>query len=141
LVDQKLEMAFAFEIKDGTRPTWGMLTRDGAPKPRYFGLKLLNVLGPRRLLVRGEGTYVKALASRDAQKTSLILVNYDPRGINNEIVPVVFSGLVPDASYTVRQRNLKEEESVVLPASSTGTLSRLVTMGPNAIVAVELMPE
>ncbi len=142
LVDQKLELAFAFEIKDGLNPTWGMMTRDGLEKPRYHALNLLNALGPRRLIVRGEGTRVKALASRDFQKISLVLVNYDRAGQHQEVVPVTFSGLSPNANYRFIQRSLQAEESnVLLRTSSTGVLSRIVSMAPNATYSIELTPQ
>jgi hypothetical protein len=142
LVDQKLEMAFAFEIKDGVNPSWGILTRDGQTKPRYHALSLLNVLGPRRLNVQGEGTWVKALASRDFQNIALILVNYDKTGQHSEVVPVTFTGLIPSTSYRLIQRSLESEEAnVVMQSSSTGILSRIVSMQPNSTYSIELIPE
>lgn len=142
LVDQKLEMAFAFEIKDGVNPTWGMLTRSGTPKPRYYGLKLLNSLGPRRLVVRGEGSWVKALASQDFQKTAVVLVNYDRAGQHQEVVPVTITGLTPNVPYTITQKSLQQEDkSVVLTSSSTGILSQIISMSPNSVYAIEVMTE
>lgn len=142
LVDQKLEMAFAFEIKDGVNPSWGMLTRDGIEKPRYHALKLLDVLGSKRVEVRGEGTWVTALASRDFQKISLVLVNYDRLGTHSEVVPVTFTGLTPNTSYQFVQKSLSSEEAnVVLSSSSTGTLSRIVSMSPNSTYSIELIPQ
>ena len=142
LVDQELEMAFAFEIKDGINPSWGMLTHDGVEKPRYHALKLLNVLGPRRVEVRGEGTWVSALASRDFQNISLVLVNYDQTGAHSEVVPVTFTGLTPNTSYRfIRKSLLTEEANVILTSTSTGTLSQIVSMAPNSTYSIELIPQ
>lgn len=142
LVDQELEMAFAFEIKDGINPSWGILTRDGAEKPRYQALKLLNALGSRRIEVRGEGTWVSALASRDLQNISLVLVNYDQKGAHSEVVPVTFTGLIPNTSYRFIRKSLTAEEAnVLLNSSSTGTLSQIVSMAPNSTYSITLAPQ
>lgn len=138
LVEEKLEMAFAFEIKDGQEPRWGIMSYTGAKKPRYYGLKLLNVLGRSRLTVTGEGTWVSALASREFGTIAAVIVNYDLTSTHHETVPVTFTGL-PAGRYQLTQQDLTGvESSAVFTVNQSGTLSRILSMKPNSAYALQL---
>jgi xylan 1,4-beta-xylosidase len=95
LLKQKVNLAFSFEIKDGPQPSWGVLSYDGRRKPRYYALKMLNEIGDKQLSLIGEGTYVRGVASYQDNTIKLILVNYDKRNSNTELVPVRFYNLAP----------------------------------------------
>ena len=141
LIEQDLEMAFLFEIKDGRTPTWGILSSTGTKKLRYHAIKLLDILGPRRLRLTGEGTYVKAIASKNTDEVAVILVNYDRSQQHQETVPVKFNGLTPERNYEMTLIELGgQEQSVVLPASAEGILTRLILMKPNSVVGMRLVP-
>lgn len=139
LVDQDLEMAFAFEIKDGQTPRWGILTHTGEEKQRYKALKLLNKLGKTKLYFYGEGTWVKTIASRNFDIISTILVNYDLENKNTELVPVTFINLDP-GNYMLTQtdlygKELTSEETV----GNDGILLKQIYMPANAVYALELV--
>lgn len=139
LVDQNLEMAFAFEIKDGQTPRWGILSYAGEEKPRYKALKLLNKLGRTKLHLYGEGAWVKAIASRDFGKISTILVNYDLGNKNTELVPVTFTNLEP-GNYAFTQIDLSGREIIYEEVvGSDGVLLKQIYMPANTVYALDLV--
>ena len=138
LVEEDLEMAFAFEIRDGINPSWGILSYTGDPKPRYYGLRLLNVLGRTRVKLEGEGTYVKALASRIQKGVSAVVVNYDIENAHTEVVPFTINGLQPGL-YSLNREWLNGEKGTVnVRIDESGQYSELLYMEPNSVVAIEL---
>ena len=140
LIDQKVEMAFAFELKDGLSPTWGIFTYEGQPKPRFYALKLLNVLDRHRLDVQGEGTLVKAIASIGAKgRISLVVVNYDPQQSHTEAVPLNIYNL-KNGYYRIIQNNLSQEQMVEEITVNTGTLEKILLMAPNSVISLEISP-
>lgn len=140
MVSDQLSLAISFEVKDGpTRPSWGILSYQGEKKPRYNALKLLNLLDGNRLMVTGEGTFVKALASTTAQKTTVVLVNYDQDMNNVEDVPVTFTNLAP-GTYQIHQTYASGQSSLIDNLLVTETsLSRTFLMPPNSVLALELL--
>lgn len=136
LIEQKLEMAFAFEIKDGPIPRWGILSYSGEKKPRYQALRLLNLLERYQLQVDGEGTFVKAVTGGWQNRIGVVLVNYDKENKNTELVPLKFINLDSDG-YTITLFNLigeisKEEIRI------NREFEKTILMPPNAVVALVL---
>ncbi len=140
LIEQQVEMAFAFEIKDGQTPSWGILSYQGRRKPRYFALKLLNSLGRARLKTEGEGSFVKAVASSSYNKTTLILVNYDPNNQNTELVPVTFRNL-NFGQYKITETDLQEKTITAEFNLTDSTLKKTILMPPNSIKVIELLKQ
>lgn len=137
-IDQKYELAFLFEIKDGLTPRWGILTNDGGKKPRYHALKLLNLLSGNRLKVEGEGTYIQALASYLNEKITVVLVNYDQEDKNSESVPIRIVNLKNGIySLTIQYLDGKEIKLDNVEISE-GTFLRNVLMPPNMVIAFVL---
>lgn len=143
-----VERAFAFEIQDGQDPAgqpfwgrWGMFTSPEAgaqPKPRYYGLRLLDRIGDQRLQLLGKGTWVKALAARDDNdNVNVVLSNFDPRGTNSEVVPVTFNNIEP-GNYVVTQNFLNGRQQTINVATTAASLQTSVQMNPNSVVFVEL---
>lgn len=140
LVDQKVELAFAFEIKDGLNPSWGIFTYEGQPKPRFYALNLLNNLSRHRLAVSGEGTYVKALASYGLQdRLNLIIVNYDPDNHNTELVPLTVYN-VKNGRYRLIQRDLTNQQLTTDFEVNTGQIQRNFLMPANQVLSLEIFP-
>ncbi len=139
--EQNIESAFLFEIKDGPSPRWGVLSNQGGEKPRYKALQLLNLLQGNELFIDGEGTYITALASTSPESTRAILVNYDPKNANTELVPIKFINL-PFGSYSMLTRYLDGRTVPLqhIPVQN-GELQRSILMPPNSVVAVELIKE
>lgn len=140
IIDQQVELAFTFEIKDGPSPSWGILDYQGEKKPRYFALKLLNILDRNRIKLDGEGDYVKAIASATTNKISLILVNYDQKSLNTELVPVTFNNL-NIGRYQIIETNLKGKTTTVNMELTDPTLKKSILMPANAVVAIELIKQ
>ena len=134
LIEQKLEMAFSFEVKDGPIPRWGILSYSGEKKPRYQALNLLNLLERYRLQVEGEGTFVKVIAGGWQNRIGAILVNYDKENKNTELVPLKFINLDP-GEYTATLFNLAGEisqEEIVINRE----FEKNIFMVPNTIKAL-----
>jgi len=127
LIEEDLEMAFVFDIKDGPVPKWGILSSKGEEKPRFKALKLLGRLGSTRLFVSGEGTWVKALASRNFQTITAVLVNYDPSNVHTELVPVTYTNLDPGRYYFVQTE-----------VGNDGILIKKIYLSANSVVSLEL---
>lgn len=143
-----LERGFIFEIQDGASDTdqaywgrWGLFTASehGAkPKPRYWALRMLDSLGPQRLQVLGQGSQVKALATKDeAGKVQTILANFDPSGTNHETVPITFQAIDP-GTFELKLKYLSGDMRTETIATTTATLRTLVPLGPNDVVMAEL---
>jgi len=139
LIEQKLEMAFAFEIKDGPIPKWGILSYKGEEKPRYRALKLLNFLERYQLQVSGEGTFVKAIAAGWQNHFAVILVNYDNENRNIELVPVKFTNLEP-GYYIVNLYDLNNKVSSQ-KEKINNEFNKRILMTPNRVAALILEKE
>ena len=142
LLNARLELAFLFEIKDGSSPSWGILAYDGREKPRYQALKILNDLDGNQIIVDGEGTYVSAIASINPDKIDLVLTNYDEAGRNFEAVPVSFRNL-DGIKYNLKQKFLDGRISNTLnlvPVDAEVDLqgAMAIVMPSNTIVELEL---
>lgn len=140
LIEQEVELAFAFEIKDGHTPSWGLLSADAQKKPRYYALKLLNNLDRAKLQVNGEGTFVQAIAGNSYNKTVLVLVNYDPDNKNTELVPVTFNNLTL-GNYQIIETNLQEKIVTVNLTLTEPTLKKSILMPPNSVITIELIKQ
>ncbi|MBI2641836.1 hypothetical protein HYW87_04580 [Candidatus Roizmanbacteria bacterium] len=140
-IDQQFELAVLFEVKDGPSPRWGILSYEGNKKPRFQALSLLNQLKGYRLFVDGEGTYVTALASYLNGAITLVLVNYDPRELNNELVPIQFislqSGTYSMTTTYLDGRTSKEDGIPVVG----GKLQTQVILSTNTVVSIVLQKQ
>ncbi len=138
LIDQQINMAFLFEIKDGPTPRWGILTHDGQKKPRYQALKMINLLDKYRLKTEGEGSFIKAISTWSPKKITTILVNYDKNNKNIEMVPVTFVNLQSN-SYSLTTTSLNGKKTTINNLTATNNqLQRNVLMTPNSVIALEL---
>ncbi len=138
LVEEHLELAFAFEVKDGLNPSWGIFTREGVTKPRYQALKMLNALEGYQLMAVGEGTFVKVLASSWINKIALVLVNYDSAGLNVESVPVKVTNLIP-GMYDIVKTDLTGQSSTETITLSTAEYVTTILMAPNTVISLEII--
>lgn len=145
-ISDQVEHAWAFELKDGRDPLnkqfwgrWGMITHEEAgtvPKPRYRAWRLLNQLGNERLIVFGEGTWVKAMATAKGEGVSMIITNYDRAGVHREVVPITVDRL-PAGTYQWRV----EDSNAVVRSGTTEVVSEWtgsLEMRPNVVALLEL---
>lgn len=144
----KVQRAFVFEIKDGPGKEklwgrWGLLTHEnfGTPeeKPRYKALQFLNILGPFRISLAGEGSWVKGIASTDATgNIKLMIVNYDPAGAHSEGVPILFDNL-PKGNFKYQRRNfLGSTLAPIQVATSAASWKTTEYLAPNSAAMISL---
>lgn len=110
-IQTNINKCFSFEIVDGEGPEkmwgrWGLLTNGKfgtpEPKPRYSAIQFLNRMVGERISVGGSGTWVKAFGRKDGNKFRILVVNYDPSGKNNEVVPFNLVNL-PFKKFTIKR--------------------------------------
>jgi len=112
----RVHRLFAFSVVDlpDTPNGWGILRRQSGrflPKPRWRSYSLLGRLKGRRIYLRGEGSWVRGLATRtDSRHWQLLLVNYDPQASHAEKVPVRFWHFQP-GRYQIISRYLSGRRS------------------------------
>lgn len=145
-----IQRGFTFEIQDGKNGEgkeywgrWGLFTHKdfGAkPKPRYFSLRFIDTnIGEQRLPILGKGTWVKGMAARDGDSTTVVLANYDPFGRHSENVPVTFRSIA-GANFIIEQRFLDGRTSRQDVATTGAELQTFVVMPPNTVAAIKLIP-
>jgi hypothetical protein len=107
----------AFEVIDGPSSDgalywgrWGLFThpqKSLIAKPRYWAFNMLRQLSGVRLLVEGEGTWVKALSGKSPTGEILVLLtNYDIDNRNVETVPITLNNL-ENGAYTQTTQDLQ----------------------------------
>ncbi len=147
LEDTPIDLMFAFEIEDGQGGSrwhggWGMLTNSAygpiVAKPRWRVYEWLQRLGGKRLALVGEGSFVKALATKDSKgKLEIILVNYDSRWRHSEVFPMTIVGL-RDGSYQLKESYLSGRRLNTSVTVVGGKLRRDYALDPNEVVLVEI---
>ena len=148
LLESRLNRVFLFEIKDGPGEKkywgrWGILTHEKfgepTPKPRYRAIQFLNQMLGDRVLVGGQGTWVKAFAKNERGIIRVLVVNYDPRAKHTEAVPITFLNL-PTTNFTWRRIDFlggKRERTITIPASVWSTVE---FFEPNSAAIFEVIP-
>ena len=145
----EIDRYYTFEIVDGKDPEgkklwgrWGLLTHPDSGlelKPRYRALQMLNRLEGDRLVVEGQGSWVKAMATRAADGTiKVIVVNYDQYGRHMETAPLVFAGLTPGNYRAERTILGGRARTEAVSAGTDGGLRLLLELPPETIMLVEL---
>lgn len=142
-----LNMGFSFEVKDGPTPRWGILSYTGYKKPRFYALRFLNLLQGYQLLVGGEGTFVHAIASFNplTNTITVALVNYDPAGKNEELVPLTFTN-IPQGNYQMTMHytsgntvTFKDLKTTIDPETGGFKLRNDgILMKPNMVIGLQL---
>jgi len=144
----RIDRAFIFEIKDGPGEDkywgrWGLLTHENfgksERKPRYWAIKFLNELYPFRVSLAGEGSWVKGIASMDDKgNLRLLIVNYDPQGKHNEIVPISFENL-PRKNFSYKRREFMGKTTRQARIATTSANWKITEyMNPNTAMILEL---
>lgn len=142
-----VDKAFVFEVVDGPGSEqywgrWGILTNPkfGTPveKPRYKALEFLNELGPYRISVSGEGSWVKSIGSTDGNgNLKVLVVNYDPKGSHSEGVPITFENL-PNGNFTFKRADFMGSSRSLNVATTSATWKTTEYMAPNSAAMFSL---
>lgn len=147
----QIDRLYTFEIVDGKSPEnqplwgrWGLLTHPefgGQPKPRYQAMQLLNRLTGIRLNLTGEGSWVRAIATRKSDGVlQILIVNYDQFGSHSENVPLAIEGLRPTGSYRLTRQLLGGGTSPeTLSADDDGVLRSTVSLPANSVMLIEII--
>ena len=148
----QINRVYTFEIVDGRDPAgkiywgrWGLMTSPSVGikiKPRYQVLLMLNRLAGSLIQVSGEGSWVKAIATKKAEGTvRVFLVNYDQYGRHSEETPVAVTGLTPGGEYSIYRTLLgggTRSEKVI--ADAPGTVRTIAPLAANAVMFIEVTP-
>ena len=138
----KINYGFSFSVKDdvGSEGGWGVIGPNGETKPRYEAIRMLNRLGSQRLVVTGEGTYVKAIGSQSDNAYQVLLINYDTRGRHSELVPVTFINL-KEREFQLRQTVLGGPVITDNVATTEAILQKEIPVNANTATLLELIPQ
>lgn len=150
-INNRVNRAFVFEIQDGKDPQgqeywgrWGLMTHQdfgSKIKPRYRALQMLDRVSNQRLQITGQGSWVKALAARNARfNTEIVMANFDQYGSHTEAVPITFENIQP-GSYNLNLEFLNGRRQTVPVATTAALVRTQVVMPPNSVVFGELVPE
>ncbi len=128
----KVNMGMNFSVNGG----WGVLGT-----PRYQALEMLGKLGNQRLAVTGEGTWVRVIGAKKGNTYQALLVNYDPKLIHSENVPVTFINL-KSRNFVIKRTVMGSGElKPVEVATTEAILQEIVPMTTNSVVLIELTPK
>lgn len=145
----KIHRLFTFELVDG--PTsrspekssgWGLITHhtNGSQiKPRYQAIQFLNQLQGQSLPVQGNGSWVTALATANSGSFQVLLVNYDPKNIHPETVPVTFKGIKP-GTYQLKTTRFLGNTSTKTIETLSYRWYETIYLDPNSAALLELTP-
>ncbi len=142
-----VDKAFIFEIEDGKSPEgkenwgrWGIFTHSefgNKPKPRAQVIKMLNQLGPQKLPVMGNGSWVRAIAAKKDKTIQVLITNYDQAGNHSEEVPLTLQGVQP-GSYQVTTTFLGRAKTTQTINIVENTHSTTIPLPPNNVVLLEI---
>ncbi|MBI5151598.1 MAG: hypothetical protein HZA34_03415 [Candidatus Pacebacteria bacterium] len=145
----QIQRGFVFEIQDGKGPEgkeywgrWGLFTHKdfGAKvKPRYRALRMIDGIGNQRLPILGKGSWVKGMAARSGDTTTVVLANYDPAGKHNENVPVTFRNVV-GSRFVVDQQFLDGRNDRQEVSTTSAELRIVIPMTVNSVASIRLIP-
>lgn len=146
----QIDRLYTFEIVDGKSPEnqplwgrWGLLTHPefGAQqKPRYQAMQLLNRMTGIRLNVTGEGSWVRAIATRKSDGVlQILIVNYDQFGSHSEQTPLAIEGLRPGGNYRLARQLLGGGTTpVTIAADEAGVLRTTLSLPANSVMLIEI---
>ena len=146
MIDTPVDLMLAFEIQDGKGGSqwhggWGMFTNESygpvQAKPRWKVYQFLQQLKGKRLKLVGEGSFVKALATKEGETIRVLIVNYDSRGRHEEVFPMAITGL-RDGSYLLKEEYLSGRKLNTRVEVVKGQLKREYALKANEVVLVEL---
>lgn len=141
-LEDNIDKMFTFEVKDGPTNKWGILTRDGSVKPRYNGLLFLNNMVGNRIVVSGQGSWVKSFAKYDHKEIRVMVVNYDPVGKHSEAVPLNFINIPSKNFEFKRVLNWGDNQTKDITVATTeANWSTVELMNPNTAAVFEFIPK
>lgn len=149
VLQNEVSKTFTFEIKDGPSDKkywgrWGLYTHEnfGNPeaKPRANAILFLNnMIGGTKLNVFGQGSWVRAMAKKlGSDTTRILVVNYDPKGIHEELVPINLVNLTSQ-SFTFKRIDFLGTSSIQEIATTSAEWKTEQYFKPNSAVIFEII--
>lgn len=150
VLQNEVDKTFTFEIKDGASSDkkywgrWGLFTNEkfGTPeeKPRGRAFAFLNnMIGGTKLNVFGQGAWVRAMAKKlSGNITRILVVNYDPKGTHEEMVPIKFANL-PSQNFNVKRIDFLGSSVSEDVATSSAEWSTMQYFKPNSAAIFEVV--
>lgn len=150
VLQDEVDKTFTFEIIDGPGNEkywgrWGLYTNPkfGAPeaKPRVSALNFLNSMsGGSKLSILGQGSWVRAFAKKLSNGIiRILLVNYDPNGKHEELVPVKFVNL-PSQNFSLKRVEFLGSSFSQDVATTSGEWATTQYLKPNSAMILEVTP-
>lgn len=146
-IDDNIDLAFNFEVKDGPPPNggkWGLIGHESSAvplkeKPKYYAFKELNNLGREKFKVTYSGKFLKALASKNSPDNySVLVANYDYKNSHLASFPLTFTGL-KNGPYVLSlvdiQTSSSSDTEIIV---SDGSLKYDMVLFPNDVVRINL---
>ncbi len=122
-----LDRAYFFEPIDGAQEAegfWGLMRRDGTPKPIFYAFELLSHLSGEYFAVETNHNHVNAIATQNGNRIAIVVWNFEAGHavkvdiqIENLHIPIAVQlyGVDADATkYTGNNVNLLFDESLSL---------------------------
>ncbi len=141
----KVHRVFTFEIIDGPGPKkywgrWGLLTHKNhgvsSKKPRYHAYSFLNQLNGQRVSLSKEGSWVKAIATQEANKIQVLVVNYDPLNRHYESTPITLKNIQP-GTYQYSQQYFQGPSQTNREEVQSKQITKKIILQPNSAVLLE----
>jgi len=133
---QRLDLAFTFEIKGN----WGILDKTEQftkKSPRYYALDLLNKMTGVRISLEGENTWITGFASKEGNKTKIILTNLDAKNQYYGNFPLIIINL-ENGNYIYRKTFLGKPEEIYFKEITNNTFKEEISLFPNSVILIEL---
>lgn len=143
----RLHKIFSFEVKDGPVPRnsscsgWGILDYQHKPKPRWQALFLLAQISGQRLHLTGEGTYTTAIATKNKDRTQVLVVNYDPKNKHTESTPLTLHNISPGTYLVSITQYPSGKQSQLTATVSQSQYRHVVYLPPNSAYLLEFNPQ
>jgi len=150
VLQNEVTRTFTFEIKDGASSDkkfwgrWGLFTNEkfGAPeiKPRGDAITFLNsMIGGTKLNVFGQGSWVKSLSKKlGGGITRILVVNFDPKGVHEEVVPITLVNL-PSGNFTFKRTDFLGDSLSQEVATTSAEWSTNQYFKPNSAAIFEVV--
>jgi xylan 1,4-beta-xylosidase len=155
LANTTLEQAFFFEPIDNSMSwegRWGMMRKDGTPKPVYHTFSLVSQLEGKRMAVSSDHPEVGALAARQGDQINLLVWRYGQQP-TPKFTTLIFTGLPDTGTLTVAIYGVDAEhgnplrgssasalltESTVAPITSAGRWGMPISLPPNSVRLIKM---
>jgi hypothetical protein len=150
VLQNEVDKTFTFEIKDGAASEtkywgrWGLYTNEkfGVPeeKPRAKAFRFLNnMIGGSKLNIFGQGSWVRAMAKKLGNNiTRILVVNYDPKGSHEEMVPITLSNL-SSQNFTFKRIDFLGGSNSEEVATTSGQWATSQYFKPNSAAIFEVV--